>query len=547
MIKQLNMKFLNIFTFWRRSHSISINEGQISNHNSQVASQPSLSPPPSSNQIPTIDLTVVPPTPTLPSEKQSVMMKEEMQIIDVNSEHGNKIIIATEYDGYNQSSNSAIEYKSKFRNIFNEWSSLLALLIIFLMLWAIGYALLPSFCAINGPFMRMAFLFVGAQLSGILITFIKLPDMLGMLFFGVLYTNLGLGDFSEIQGLEASLRDMALINIMLLAGLGVDLQPLKKLFRIIMQLTLLPTIAEVAALTVLSHYLLNMPWIWGILLGLVVTAISPNVVVTVLLRLKEEKLGMNKGIHTVIIAMTSCNDVLAIFLFGVILGVIFSTGDLTSQILQGPIGICIGLAYGVITGFIMLYLPNNQAKYVNGLKFTMITLMGSLSVYGSKAIKYPSAGALGCITTAFIATEGWKRQKDSYQNNEVGMYLDLLWKFLKPISFSLIGKEVNFKVLDGNTVLYGAITLLIGVIFRLVVSYFSAYGAKLNWKEKAYAALGPLALDMARKLNSEENYEYANAVLIISVLAIIFTAPLGAILMIRLAPKWLQKGPELNT
>ncbi|XP_063705265.1 sodium/hydrogen exchanger 9B2 isoform X2 [Culicoides brevitarsis] len=467
--------------------------------------------------------------------------KEEMQIIDVNYAETEK----------------KSEHVTKLRRIYNEWSSLLALLLIFCMIWMIMFALLPaSMTAPSAPFMRMAFLFVGAQICGVMITFIKLPDMLGMLFFGVLYTNVGLGDFSAIQSLEACLRDMALINIMLLAGLGVDLQPLKKLFRIIMQLTLLPTIAEVAALTVLSHFLLGLPWIWGVLLGLVVTAISPNVVVTVLLRLKEEKLGMNKGIHTVIIAMTSCNDVLAIFLFGVILGVIFSTGDLTSQILQGPIGICIGLAYGVVTGLLMLVLPTNSAKYVNGLKFTMITLMGSLSVFGSKAIKYPSAGALGCITTAFIATEGWKRQKDSYQNNEVGMYLDLLWKFLKPISFSLIGKEVNFAVLDGNTVLYGAITLLVGVIFRLIVSYFSAYGAQLNWKEKAYvtisgfpkatvqAALGPLALDMARKLNSEENYEYANAVLIISVLAIIFTAPLGAILMLRLAPKFLQKGSE---
>lgn len=62
-------------------------------------------------------------------------------------------------------------------------------------------------------------------------------------------------------------REMALINIMLLAGLGLDLEPLKKLFRIIMQLVLLPTIAEVGVLTVLSHYLLNLPWMWGVLLG----------------------------------------------------------------------------------------------------------------------------------------------------------------------------------------------------------------------------------------------------------------------------------------
>ena len=91
---------------------------------------------------------------------------------------------------------------------------------------------------------------------------------------------------------------------------------------------------------------------------MVVTAISPNVVVTVLLRLKEERLGMNKGIHTMIIAMTSCNDVIAIFLFGVLLGVIFATGDLTSQILQGPIGIAIGLIYGSSLGYFLLKMPS---------------------------------------------------------------------------------------------------------------------------------------------------------------------------------------------
>lgn len=124
-------------------------------------------------------------------------MKEEMQIIDVNSENKDKINVSDDDD----------RCKSKLRKIFNEWSSLLALLIIFCMLWMIMCSLLPaSLTAPTAPFMRMAFLFIGAQLSGILITFIKLPDMLGMLFFGVLYTNVGLGKFSEIQGLEACLR-----------------------------------------------------------------------------------------------------------------------------------------------------------------------------------------------------------------------------------------------------------------------------------------------------------------------------------------------------
>jgi len=434
-----------------------------------------------------------------------------------------------------------------------DFTQLVALLGIFLLVWCLGYVLFPTWCAPDTAFMRMIFLFVGAQICGILITYIKLPDMLGMLFFGVLYTNLGLGNFSDVQPLEAFLREMALINIMLLAGLGLDLEPLKKLFRIIMQLVLVPTIAEVTVLAVLSHFLLNLPWIWGIMLGLVVTAISPNVVVTVLLQLREERLGLNKGIHTLIIANCSLNDVISIFLFGVVMGIVFATGDLTSQILQGPIGIVIGLVYGVAAGLLLIRLPNVKSKYVNGLKFTMIVLIGTLSVIGSKAIKYPSAGALGCITTAFIASEGWKKQGGEYENNEVSMYLDLLWKFLKPISFSLIGKEVNFSVLDGNMVLYGAITLFAGVAIRALVSYYASLGAGLDWKERAYvtlsslpkatvqAALGPLALDMARKLNSEANMPYAEAVLIISVLAIIFTAPLAAVLMIHLAPKWLQR------
>uniref|UniRef100_A0A182W2P5 Cation/H+ exchanger transmembrane domain-containing protein n=1 Tax=Anopheles minimus TaxID=112268 RepID=A0A182W2P5_9DIPT len=441
----------------------------------------------------------------------------------------------------------------------------LALLIVFGLLWAVAYAILPAELSHPaGGLMRLVFLFVGAQACGILVSLTGLPDMLGMLFWGVLYANVGWADFAGYERVEVFLREMALVNIMLLAGLGLDYNALRSLFRFIMQLTLVPTVAEVVAVAVLSHYLLDLPWLWGVLLGtkmvksLVETAISPNVVVTVLLRLKEERLGLNKGIHTLIIAMTSCNDVLAIFLSGVILGVIFSTGDLTSQILQGPIGIVIGLVYGSLCGVALLYVPSYHAKYTNGLRFTMAALAGTLSVVGSKKVGYPSAGALGCIVTAFVAGTGWRKRPPT-ECNEVSMYLDLLWKFLKPVSFSLIGKEVNFSVLEGETVLYGAITLLVAVLLRLIFSYLSTMGSELNWKEKAYvtlsgfpkatvqAALGPAALDLARSLNATDEYARAQTVLIVTVLAIILTAPLGALLMIKLAPRWLKRSTDERT
>ncbi|KAL5284996.1 SLC9B2.2 family protein [Megaselia abdita] len=447
-----------------------------------------------------------------------------------------------------------------WRRIVKNWPTIsqpLAILLIVLVLWTISYSILPQYSHPESTIMRIIFLFVGAQISGIIVTFIKLPDMLGMLFFGVLYTNVGLADFSGFGGLEAFLREMALVNIMLLAGLGLDLQAFKKLWFMILRLTLVPTIVEVAIIAVLAYFLLSMPWLWGLLLGLVVTAVSPNVVVTVMLKLKEEKLGMNKGIHTLIYAMTTCNDVVSIFVFGVILGVVFSTGSLTEQLLQGPVGIGIGIVFGFLYGLTMVVLPSKRSKYRDGLRFVLTVLGGCVAVIGSKAIGYPSAGALGCTMVSFVAGVGWKRENPSNDNLPVAQTLDLLWKFLKPISFSLIGKEVRFSVLDGKLVGYGLLLILVGSLFRLGGSYISTLGGGLTRKERAYitisgipkatvqAALGPIALDLARSLNStEEIHSLANNVLIISVLAIIFTAPLGAILMLRLAPICLEKQQE---
>ncbi|XP_052863572.1 sodium/hydrogen exchanger 9B2-like [Anopheles cruzii] len=446
---------------------------------------------------------------------------------------------------------------SKCPTVQRSWpvtSQPVALLVVFGFLWAIAWSILPAGLSDpTGGLMRLVFLFVGAQTCGELVSLTGLPDMLGMLGWGVLYANVGWADFGGYERLEVFLREMALVNIMLLAGLGLDYAALRSLFRFIMLLTVLPSVAEVAATAILSHYLLKLPWLWGVLLGLVVTAISPNVVVTVLLRLKEERLGLGKGIHTLIIAVTSCNDVLAIFLFGVILGLIFVTGNVTSQIAQGPIGIVIGLGYGSACGLVLLHLPSYHARYSVGLRFTMTALAGTLSVVGSKAIGYPTAGALGCIVTAFVAGTGWRKRPDGGAG-EVGVYLDLLWKFLKPVSFSLIGKEVNFSVLAGETVLYGMVTLVVAVLLRLAFSYCSTLGSELNWKERSYvtlsgfpkatvqAALGPAALDLARALGApKEDYGRAQTVLIVTVLAIIFTAPLGALLMVKLAPRWLKR------
>ncbi|KAG4068619.1 hypothetical protein HA402_002310 [Bradysia odoriphaga] len=429
-----------------------------------------------------------------------------------------------------------------------------ALLFIIVLTWGLAYTILPEHTTPNTVIMRMIFLFVGAQICGQFVTLLRLPDMLGMLFWGVLYANIGLGNFHGYHGLEAILRELALVNIMLLAGLGLDLVALKKVSGMVMRLTLIPSSFEVASIAVLSHILLDLPWLWGCILGLVISAISPNIVTSEVLKLKEKRLGLNKEIHTLIIATAAGSDIIAVFLFAVATGMVFSTDALTGNLLQGPIGIGIGIVYGFVMGLVLCYIPSNKAKYSNGLRFTMMLLGGLFSVMASKFIGYPSAGLLGCITIAFVARICWKR-RTGIENIDVTVKMDLLWKFLKPISFALIGKEVDFIILDGKVVGFGIAILLMGCAFRLVFSYFSAFGGDLNWKERAYvtisavpkatvqAALGPIALDMARQLDSEKHIAYANIILVISALAIMLTAPLGAVLMTKLAPSWLQKSP----
>lgn len=271
--------------------------------------------------------------------------------------------------------------------------------------------------------------------------------------------------------------------------------------------------------------------------------------------------------------------------------------------------------------------------FSNSLRFGLMLLGGLLSVIGSKAIGFPSAGAIGCIVIACMCGLVWKKPKYTrdvstdwwclwarpfqindtllstlhcaLEQNDVYERLALLWKFVKPISFALIGKEVLFSKIDPKILAYGVVIVVVGsfvsavrfasrqksVIILCFFFYLQRFVClsltcqrtaptstgrsnftlqfpvfpkqlfrlkPLNWDFgrllaenvliissaffRPQATLGPVALDMVRQqhLGTYEE-EMANNVLITSVLAILITAPLGAILMVNLAPKFLRK------
>lgn len=417
--------------------------------------------------------------------------------------------------------------------------------IILLLVWGLLYCILTTDALPGGSAFNICLLILVAQIFGKAVEYLRLPSLLGMLIAGIFMKNVGLfsvtpGVYEEIVIL---LREIALTTILIKAGMGLDAAALLKLSFVVIRLALLPCLAETAGASIAAHFILDFPWLWGLLLGFILSAVSPAVVVPTLLELKENGYGNDKSISTLVIAASSVDDIAAISLFGVILGCIFSEGDLTSKIVQGPLEVLIGLAWGLIWGLILACFPNRLDKNVITKRCLMLGSVCSLAVLGSQVIDLAGAGPLGCITTAFIAGVCWKLQGWTHQYNPVADKFASVWNVIQITLFGLIGAEIDLLEMDVKVVMAGAVVLLCGLTFRITACAIALIGAKLNMKEVLFvnlawlpkatvqAALAPVALNLVNKLNMEDTPEhtYATSILTIAVLSILITAPLGSI------------------
>lgn len=422
-------------------------------------------------------------------------------------------------------------------------SFLFYLLVVFLF-WGLLYCVLFEAALPGGPAFQICSLIIVAQIFGKALAYLKLPSLLGMLIAGIFMKNVGLFSVSGVyEEIVILLREIALTTILIKAGLGLDAAALLKLSFVVVRLALLPCLAETTGATLASHYLLGFPWLWGMLLGFILSAVSPAVVVPTLLKLKEEGYGNDKSISTLVIAASSVDDIAAISMFGVVLGCLFSEGDLTSKIIQGPLEVLIGVAWGIIWGLILACFPHRSDRYVNPKRVILLGSVCSLAVLGSQVIDLSGAGPLGCIITAFIAGVCWKLQGWSNEYNPVADVFASVWSMLEITLFGLIGAEIDLYKMDVNVIVIGFVVLCCGLVFRISACVIALIGSKLTFKEVIFvnlawlpkatvqAALAPVALNLVNKLDMQATPEhgYATSILTIAVLSILITAPLGSI------------------
>lgn len=377
---------------------------------------------------------------------------------------------------------------------------------------------------------------------------IKLPGLLGMLLLGILLGPYGLNWLSpDLLLVSEDLRKLSLIIILIRAGLSLSKDSLIKVGGSAIKFSFIPGLIEGLTIAFIATKFLGMSFIEGGILGFIIAAVSPAVVVPQMLRLSEKKIGTNKGIPTLILAGASIDDVFAITLFTSFLG--FYTGNRSNfilQILGIPVSIALGIGIGILMGLLISYIFNRfnirdtkKVLYILGMAIFMTAVEGWLE---NKVI---IASLLGVMTLGVILLE-----KMPEVSERLSRKFNKIWVLGEIVLFVLVGAEVNLSVAI-NAGLIGLLIIFIGLIGRSAGVLIATVGSNLNWKERLFcmiaytpkatvqAAIGAIPLSMG--IPSGE------IILAIAVVSILFTAPLGAIGIEKSAQFLLTKENEPQT
>ena len=372
---------------------------------------------------------------------------------------------------------------------------------------------------------------------------LKMPGLLGMLILGIVIGPYGLNILQpDMILISADLRKIALIIILLRAGLGVKRDDLKENGITALKMSSIPCLIEGLFVALASIKFLNFTFIQGGILGFIIAAVSPAVVVPFMLKLIENNVGSKRGIPTLILAGASIDDVFAITIFGAFLGLYSGSHiNIAIQLLNIPVSIILGVAAGIIIGFLLIKLFRRYD--IHDTKKTLIILGFSIllsELENMLKIKIQVATLLGVMAIGFVIME---RLPDIGKKLS-GKFGDI-WVPAQILLFVLVGAQVNINVaLEAGGV--GIIVILIGLVGRSLGVIISLFATDFNWKERLFciiayipkatvqAAIGAIPLSLG--------VESGDIILAVAVLSILITAPLGAIGIHYFSEKLLEQG-----
>lgn len=387
---------------------------------------------------------------------------------------------------------------------------------------------------IKGKVKKMAFSLAMIILLGLaankLFNKLRLPGLLGMLLLGVVLGPYVMNYIDQsILDISADLRKIALIVILLRAGLGIKREALNKVGVAALRLSFIPGVLEGLAIMIFSIIFLRFPPIVAGILGFIIAAVSPAVVVPQMLEFIAEKRGEEKGIPTIILAGVSVDDVVAITIFSAFLGMYGNEHiSMATQLLKIPLSIVLGILLGLAVALIFIYLFNRysirdtkKALMLIGASIVLTTMEDALMTI------IPIASLLGVMTIGFILLERRPKTAEALANK-----YNKIWVFAELLLFVLVGAQVNIYVaFDAG--LLGILIISIGLVFRSIGVILSLFGTALTLKEKLFCVIAYLPKATVQAaiggIPLAAGVEGGELILALAVLSIVITAPLGAI------------------
>lgn len=378
-------------------------------------------------------------------------------------------------------------------------------------------------------------------LLGSLFSKMKLPSLLGMILVGIILSPYSLNLIDEsILNISGDLRQIALVIILTRAGLSLDLSDLKKVGRPAILMCFVPACFEILGTVLLAPKLLGVTTLEAAIIGSVIAAVSPAVVVPRMIRLMEEGYGQTNHIPQLILAGASVDDVFVIVVFTAFTSLV-STGNLSAtSFLQIPISIILGILLGGIVGSVLVIFfrkfhmrDSVKILIILSLSFLLLTLQNYLEGI------VPVSGLLAIMSMGIMI-----KQKYDTLAVRLSTKYNKLWVAAEVFLFVLVGATVNLNYAVSAGIF--PILLVVGaMVFRMLGVAISLIKTKLSGKEKLFcmvaytpkatvqAAIGAIPLTMGLPCGQ--------LVLTVAVLSILITAPFGAISIDHLHKRLLSK------
>ena len=357
---------------------------------------------------------------------------------------------------------------------------------------------------------------------------IKLPSLLGMLITGIVLGPYVLNLLDDsILGISAELRKIALIIILTRAGLGLDLSGLKKIGRPAVLMCFVPASFELIGMILLAPKLMGLTVLEAAIMGAVLAAVSPAVVVPRMVKLMDEGYGVNEGSPQLILAGASVDDVYVIVLFSTFVGMMQGEGASILKFVNIPISIFLGIAIGLLIGVLLAYFFKKMHIRDTSKVLIILSISFLLVVMEDKLSTPITFSAL--IAIMFIGI-GLQKKRETVAKR-LSVKYGKLWVAAEVFLFVLVGATVNIGYL-GKVGVKALIVIIGALVFRMFGVFVCLLGTSLKRKERLFtmlaytpkatvqAAIGgiPLAL----------GFTCGDLVLTVAVLAIVLTAPLGA-------------------